>query len=63
MRFAAMMSSAVMVKTFLIALGYWVGSKLDARWGTDPVVMAAGILVGGGLGLYYVVHVLQRFRW
>lgn len=63
MRFYAQLSGAVFTKLLLILIGAWLGSRLDRAWGCSPLGMMIGLVVGAGLGLWFVIHVAnQRTR-
>lgn len=62
MRFAAAMSSAVITKGLLIFFGYWLGAKLDESFQTGPLFTVLLILVGVGLGFWYLVLVFRRTK-
>lgn len=48
------------VVTFIVA-GVWIGRGLDAKWGTDPLFLAAGILAGLVMGLISAAFTLRTF--
>ena len=39
-----------------VALFTWLGSLVDRQWGTTPVGLAGGCLLGAALGLYKVIR-------
>jgi F0F1-type ATP synthase assembly protein I len=62
MRFSAAMSSAVLVKAFLIFAGYWIGTKVDVALGTKPLFMIVLALVGVCLGLWWLLFIAGRAK-
>ncbi|PTX62509.1 putative F0F1-ATPase subunit (Ca2+/Mg2+ transporter) [Melghirimyces profundicolus] len=42
-------------------IGVWVGRKLDAVWGTQPVMMAVCVLTGLVLGFVSAALTLRSF--
>ena len=46
------------VSELLAATLVWgaIGFGLDRWWGTDPVLMVIGALVGHGTGIYIIIH-------
>ncbi|NBX92627.1 MAG: ATPase [Proteobacteria bacterium] len=56
------MGNAALTKALLmIGLG-WGGYKLDQKWGMKPWFMFLGVLVGLGLGLWYIIFLANRFN-
>jgi F0F1-type ATP synthase assembly protein I len=45
----------------LTVLGAWLGSKLDAVWGTKPILLLVGVLLGLGLGFVSAVYTIRAF--
>lgn len=43
-----------------MAVGYYGGRWLDARWGTDPWLQLAGLLLGSVAGFRVIWRTLQR---
>ncbi|MCS7309889.1 MAG: AtpZ/AtpI family protein [Armatimonadetes bacterium] len=43
-------------------LGYFAGRWLDGRFGTDPILSVAGLMVGIVLGFVEMVHVLHQIE-
>lgn len=62
LRKAAVISNAVITKFALIALGAYLGMKLDEKLSSSPLFILVGIFVGGGFGLWYLFVVLKRNR-
>jgi F0F1-type ATP synthase assembly protein I len=62
MRFSAALSSAVLMKAFLVFAGYWIGSKIDVALGTKPLFMIGLALVGVCLGLWWILFIAQRAK-
>jgi F0F1-type ATP synthase assembly protein I len=62
LRKASAMSSAVLLKAFLIYGGFRLGSWLDDRWGTKPYLMFCFICLGVGIGLWWVVLTANRIN-
>jgi len=60
-RTAAVIVNAVMVKVLLIVAGYYAGKHLDAQWNSAPYAMTAGICLGLGLGLWWLLFTVKRF--
>lgn len=44
-----------------VLLGFYGGRLLDAKLGTDPWFMVAGILTGVGVGIAGIIQTMQRF--
>lgn len=42
-------------------LGYWIGSRLDERWHTDPWLSLVGLFFGLGAGFLEMARLLKRF--
>jgi F0F1-type ATP synthase assembly protein I len=61
-RLYAMASGAAISKAVLLALGYWIGSKLDKRFGTSPLFMFLCVCVALAIGIWGVVRVLDRMN-
>ncbi|NBX83134.1 ATPase, partial [bacterium] len=38
------------------------GYRLDQRWGTKPWLMFLGVLLGLGLGLWYIMVLANRYN-
>jgi F0F1-type ATP synthase assembly protein I len=62
MRYASRLTSAVLTKVLFVYLGYRVGAWVDARWGTSPFGMALGLFVSFGVGIAFLVRVLDRAK-
>ena len=61
-RIAAVMVNAVIVKVVLIVAGYYCGKALDVRWHSTPYAMTTGICLGLGLGLWWILFTVKRFK-
>ncbi len=59
-RYYARMSSAVLLKVLLAAGGYFLGTYLDALWGTSPFIMFLCFLTGVSIGLWWVIRNASR---
>lgn len=59
-RYYARMSSAVFLKVLLAAGGYFLGSYLDAQWGTGPFLMFLCFVAGVSIGLWWVIRNASR---
>lgn len=45
----------------MTVLGAWVGNKLDAVWGTKPILLIVGVLLGLGLGFVGAAYTIRAF--
>lgn len=59
-RVAFMMGNAVMTKGVMIALGWYVGSKLDQKWGTAPYAMITLVALAMGLGVWTILYIAKK---
>lgn len=41
--------------------GAFLGAYLDEVWGTKPVAMTAGLILGAGLGIYHFIRLASRY--
>lgn len=62
MRFYAVLTGATFVKVILIAVAYLVGTRLDERFGTYPLFLSIGVLAAVGLGLWWIIRVIDRMK-
>jgi len=62
MRFAAAMSSGILLVGILIFLGFWLGDKLDKSMGTSPLFILVFVLLGFGLGLWYLMTIFRKLK-
>lgn len=60
MRFYARMSSAVLAKAILIAIGYYAGSSLDAKYQTYPILLFVCVTVALGIGIFAIVWIAEK---
>lgn len=60
MRYSAALSSAVLTKALLIYLGFRLGSWLDAKAKTYPLFMVSGLVLGMGLGIWWILFVAEK---
>lgn len=56
------MGNAALTKAVLMFLLGWGGYRLDLKWGTRPWLMFLGVLIGLGLGLWYIIILANRFN-
>lgn len=56
------MGNAAVTKALLMLGLGWAGYRLDQRWGTKPWLMFLGVLLGLGLGLWYIMVLANRFN-
>ena len=61
-RMVALVTNAILVKVSLIAGGYFLGDWIDKLVGTSPLFMMIFILVGMGLGIWWIVIISQRMK-
>ncbi len=62
MRYASILTSAVFLKILLIYGGFRLGGWLDSKLHTSPFLMVAGLTAGAGLGIWYVLFVIEKFK-
>lgn len=55
------MGNAAVTKALLMLGLGWAGYRLDQRWGTKPWLMFLGVLLGLGLGLWYIMVLANRY--
>jgi F0F1-type ATP synthase assembly protein I len=41
--------------------GFWTGRYVDRLWGSDPVFLIIGVLLGLGLGIFSVIRMIKPF--
>lgn len=56
------MGNAALTKAVLMFGLGWGGYKLDQKWGTKPFLMFFGVLLGLGLGIWYIIVLANRFN-
>jgi len=56
------MGNAALTKAILMFGLGWGGYKLDQKWGTKPWLMFLGVLIGLGLGIWYILLLANRFN-
>jgi len=44
-----------------VLLGVWLGRKLDAYFGTGPLLMVVGVFVGIAAGVLIIIPIIRRF--
>lgn len=44
-----------------VMLGFYGGKYMDNWFGTEPLFLVAGILIGIGLGIFGIIYTMQRF--
>ena len=59
-RYYGRISGAVMLKVFLVFLGYSAGNTLDIHFHTYPWLMMLGIILGAGLGIWWIVRIADK---
>jgi F0F1-type ATP synthase assembly protein I len=62
MQYASRLTSVVLAKMIFVYGGYRAGVWADEHWGTTPLFMALGLFVTFGLGLVFLLRVLERGR-
>lgn len=62
MKVMIIMGNAALTKVALMLGLGWAGSKLDQKLGTEPWLMFLGVLLGLGLGLWYIIVLANRFN-
>jgi len=53
-------SSQVITFALQIALPVLVGAWLDRRWGTKPLLLVLGLLIGFGFGMLSFIQFLKK---
>ncbi len=61
-RIAAIMTNAVLMKVALILGGFYGGRALDVKYHSDPYFMTAGICLGLGIGLWWVLFTAKKYK-
>ena len=61
MQALALTTTISMEIAITVTLGFWLGRYLDGRFGTEPWIMVAGVLLGMGLGIFSIIQTLERF--
>jgi len=56
------MGNAALTKAVLMLGLGWGGHQLDKKLGTKPWLMFLGVLMGLGLGLWYIIVLANRFN-
>jgi len=41
--------------------GFYGGKLLDDKFGTEPWILVAGVLIGVAIGIYGIIQTMQRF--
>lgn len=59
-RFYARVSGAVMFKVALILGGFFGGNALDKHFKTEPWLMMLGLVTGAGLGIWYLLRIVEK---
>ena len=59
-RIAFIMGNAVMTKAFMIAAGWYFGSKLDKKFGTSPYIMVSLVVLAMAFGIWYLLHIAKK---
>lgn len=62
LRIMIVMGNAALTKAVLMLGLGWGGYKLDQKWGTKPWLMFTGVLIGLGLGLWYIIVLADKFN-
>jgi F0F1-type ATP synthase assembly protein I len=62
MKVMIIMGNAALTKVLLMLGLGWGGYQLDQRLGTKPWLMFLGVLIGLGLGLWYIIVLANRFN-
>lgn len=62
MRFASQLSSVVMTKALLIYGAYRLGTYLDGKFGTYPLFFFLLITTAAGLGLWWIIKIIEKNR-
>lgn len=62
LRVAIMMGNAVMTKALMISAGWYFGSKLDKKYGTGPYGMIFLVVLGMGLGVWYILRTAKKLH-
>lgn len=44
-----------------VYIGYYIGTSLDEKWGTEPWFLLIGVLVGMGLGIIGIIQIITNF--
>lgn len=60
LRLAVIMGNAVMTKAVMIALGWYVGNKLDKKLGTEPYLMILLVVLAMIFGVWYILYIAQK---
>lgn len=56
------MSGASISFAVLIYVGYRVGTWLDAKWKSAPLMLFLGIVLGATLGMWQLIRIADRFK-
>lgn len=62
MRFASQLSSVVMTKALLLYGAYKLGTYLDGRFHTYPLFFFLLITTAAGLGLWWIIKIIEKNR-
>jgi ATP synthase protein I len=57
----ALMSQIVSQLVGCILIGIFAGRWLDHRWGTEPIFLIVGLLIGIGAGTYSMILSIRKF--
>jgi F0F1-type ATP synthase assembly protein I len=60
LRVAIMMGNAVMTKAIMIALAWYLGSKLDKKLGTEPYLMILLVVLAMVFGVWYILYIAKK---
>ena len=53
-------SGIILLLPSCMLVGYFIGNWADERWGTEPKLALAGVLLGSAAGLFQVFRLLQK---
>ena len=44
-----------------VYIGYYIGTFLDEKWGTEPWFLLIGVIGGMGLGIFGTIQIITNF--
>lgn len=51
-----------MTKAAMIAVGYYVGTKLDKKFETTPWIMLSLVVLAMAVGLWFILYVAKKYK-